>query len=75
MRPEIAGRLKSVLVLFTLLAGATLNARAEMLRPPAVPLVTFDPYLSIWSEADKLTDKKHAALDASRTGTGKPDPG
>ena len=35
---------------------AALAADAQPFRPPAVPLVTFNPYLSIWSEADHLTD-------------------
>ncbi len=39
--------------------GANMRADAQTqtaLRPPAVPLVTFNPFLSIWSEADHLTD-------------------
>ncbi len=42
----------------TLLGGAT--GFAQSFRPPSVPLVTFDPYLSIWSPADQLTD--HATV-------------
>jgi hypothetical protein len=37
-------------------ATPTLGKDAQPFRPPAVPLVTFNPYLSIWSEADHLTD-------------------
>lgn len=37
------------------LAAEARDAAPEF-RPPAVPLVCYNPFLSIWSEADKLTD-------------------
>ncbi len=41
-------------MLFALCLVASLQGHA--FRPPAVPLVTHDPYFSIWSEADHLYD-------------------
>ena len=48
--------MKKITWLMAVIVVGIMAAYSAELRPPAVPLITYNPFLSIWSESDHLND-------------------
>jgi Domain of unknown function (DUF4965)/Domain of unknown function (DUF1793)/Domain of unknown function (DUF5127)/Domain of unknown function (DUF4964) len=56
LRPTLPALPRCAAALCSVILCLSSARAANAQRPPAVPLVTHDPYFSIWSMADRLTD-------------------